>query len=115
MSESQICGTNTQTGRIAVDVGADLENRQSTPFHFVSATIVLLNFTLSNGTVVAVNQQVADNKATYDTRHLISIAFRLPSLPPNTSVTKVEFTITAHVEEVPAPITLPLSEPIHQC
>jgi hypothetical protein len=114
-SISEVCGTNTLTGRIGIRVQGNLETLQGTAFHFVSATIIVLNFTLSNGTVVLVNEHLTDNKTTFDSKHLISFLFVLPRLPPDISVTQVEFTIIALVEEVPVPITATVGLPIRQC
>jgi len=84
-------------------------------FHFISANTILANFTLSNGTVVPVNNHVADNQATYDVQHLISVQLNLPHLPPGIGIKEADFTITAYVQEVADPIVLRVSEPIQPC
>lgn len=114
-SESQSCVSSGQTEKLPLRLQFKIENRMGTPFHFVSARIVLLNFSLSNGTVVQVNQAVTDNKATFDTQHAIIVDFNMPTLPPNITVTNAAFTIGAYVQEVPAPVIFQLSEPIKPC
>ena len=115
ISEPQTCGTSHTTGKPALLMTFNLGNHMNLPFHFVSATTVLVNFTLSNGQVISVNQQVTDNTPSYDTQHSISVQFNLPNLPSGITVTQADFTLTVFVQEVSSSMYMQLSEPIHPC
>lgn len=85
-----------------------LGDNKSIPFHFVSATVVFVNYTLSDGTVVPVtNEQVVDNTPTYDTTHQISGQFKMLISPSNETMTHAWFIITSNILEVPAPVAIP--------
>lgn len=113
------CETDSTGGRHYLEF-AQLGNVQGIPFHFINATMVLINITLSNGKVVIVNQtinQEVDTAQTYGAHHQIPVGFTPPSnLPSNLSITDAEFNVTAFVQEVlPDPVILPLSIPTPTC
>lgn len=75
-------------------------------FQFLSAKIIFTNYTLANGTVVTVNQQWTDENQTFATIHTFTLLanFKVPNSGPK--IVKVEFIITAYVQEMlPQPIT----------
>ncbi len=114
------CRTDATTGERHYLEFAELGNVQGMPFHFINATIVLINYTLSNGQTITVNQtinQVVDTNQTYDTHHQISARFTPPpNLPSDLSITDAAFNVTAFVREaLPEPVILPLSMPTPAC
>lgn len=84
-------------------------NTKNIPFHLVSATVVLVNATFSDGTVISVDQRILDNNQTYDTTHRISAEFKIPSAPSNATMTQAWIAITLNVSEISIPIQLPFS------
>lgn len=116
VSQSQTCGVSKKTGGPSLLIGFNLVNNLNAPFHYVSANVILVHFTLSNRTVVSVNEQIVENEATFATQHVISVQFNLPNLPSNITVVQAEFTITAHIQEVSNPIVLSVpNAPIRPC
>lgn len=67
-----------------LDVSFDIVNANGVSFNLVGAKVVLLNYTLNNGTTLfGQNQQFSANEPTYATMHKISGHFRLAVYPSN--------------------------------
>jgi hypothetical protein len=89
-----------------LDVFFQIGNTKHIPFHFVSATVVLLNYTLTNGTVVSGrNQQFTDNAQTQDTTHVVNGHYQLLVYPSNL-MRNAWVMIMLRIGEVPDPFPL---------
>ncbi len=102
-SQIGICGYDTNHFKIS-QVTAVLQNNQSIAFHFLSANILFVNYTLANGTVVTVNEVRTDYTPAYGTSHTFNLIAHFKVLASGPKIIKIIFVITANVQEVPEPI-----------
>jgi hypothetical protein len=107
----RICGYDAHHLRF-LRVNATLQNNKNTPFHFLSAKVSMVSYTLSNGTVVPVNLEWIDNETTFSTIHMISwqAQSNMPVGGP-TPIASIEFVVTASIQEVAQQIILPVAIP----
>jgi len=96
-------------------LSAELRNNKDEPFHFVVAQILVANYTLTNGTVIASDQQQGDNFTSYGTSHSFSVDVftKIPKSGPK--ISSIEFIATVYVQEVPGAITIPFNLPNANC
>jgi len=95
-------GTN---GLKSATLLAELQSNKNESFHYLSGTITFANYTLANGTVVTVNHQWIDKNQTFDKTHTFYLEADSKISNSGTKIVQAEFIITAHVQEVPQPIT----------
>ena len=99
------CGFQTTNGLEFLSIDMFLNDTPSLPFHYTSANIVLVNYTLADGTVVIVNRQYTDNNQTFATRsHGYNFIFYPGLRKSDPKVTKVELLITANIRELGEPL-----------
>jgi hypothetical protein len=109
------CGFDKTTNLKAFILTADLQNNKAEPFHFVVAQVSVLNYTLTNGTVISSTQMIPDNVTSYGPSHTFDI--EINTILPKTGVkmTSIDFMFTIYVQEVPGPITIPYNFPNANC
>jgi hypothetical protein len=103
VQQTGFCGYDTNNLKFAQIQGV-LQNNQSLFFHFLSAKIIFVNYTLANGTVISVNETHYDNTQTNATSH--SLSFLVDSKIPKTGpkIATADFVVIANVEGVSEPI-----------
>jgi hypothetical protein len=107
-----ICGIANATGLKAfLSVSLLLENDKNLQFHFISAHITVVNYTLANGTVITSGEQEMDYSQTFGMAHTLSfpVFFKVPKSGP--TVTKTQLSILVHVSEVPELFTIQYTLP----
>jgi hypothetical protein len=110
------CGFLKSNNLKAFILSAELQNNKALPFHFVVAQISIVNYTLTNGTVIVSNEQQSDNITSYGTSHSfnnIEVDTHVPTSGPK--ITRIDFIATVYVQEVPGPITIPFNLPNANC
>jgi hypothetical protein len=109
------CGFDKTTNLKAFILTADLQNNKAEPFHFVVAQISVLNYTLTNGTVIPSTQLIPDNVTSYGTSHTFDI--EINTILPKTGVkmASIDFVFAVYVQEVPGQITIPYNFPNANC
>lgn len=108
---TSLCGFANVTGLKWLVVNAQLENHKNIAFHFLSARIMIVNYTLADGTVVSAGEVKTDNTPTFGAAHAFSINVdtKVPKSGPK--ITNIQFMITVYIQEIPEPISLPFSMP----
>jgi hypothetical protein len=98
------CGYQTTNGFKFLNVVEYFSNNRSMAFHFLSAKIVFLNYTLTNGTVVTVNRQWTDNNQTFaTTSRKFNFIYYSQVAESGPKLRSAEFIITANIQELPEP------------
>jgi hypothetical protein len=108
-STGYLCIIANDTGFKVLDMTSQLTNHRNIAFHFLSAKILVANYTLANGTVVSLNKMESDTVPTFEAVHRLSISVdtNIPKSGPK--ITNIGLTITVYIQEVSEPITLPLN------
>jgi hypothetical protein len=107
-----LCGIASGTGLKFVQVvGLVLQNDKNLQFHFMSAHITVVNYTLANGTVITSGEQEMDYSQTLGVTHTLSfpVHFKVPK--SGSTVTKTQLSILVHVSEVPDLFTVQYTLP----
>jgi hypothetical protein len=97
------CGYQTN-GFKFLSVVVYFSNDKAIAFHLLSTKVVFLNYTLTNGTVVAVNRQWIDNNQTFATAsHKFNFVYYSQVAESGPKLRSAEFMITANIQELTEP------------
>jgi len=97
------CGYQTN-GFKFLSVVVYFNNDKTIAFHLLSAKVVFLNYTLTNGTVVVVNRQWIDNNQTFaPASHKFNFVYYSQVAESGPKLRSAEFMITANIQELTEP------------
>lgn len=109
------CGFDNTNNLRAFILTADLRNNKAIPFHFVVAQVSVVNYTLTNGTVISSTQQIPDNVTSYGPSHTFYLEVNTILPKTGTKMASIDFLFTVYVQEVRGPIMIPYDFPNANC
>jgi hypothetical protein len=108
-----LCVHEAANGLSFLTLSEYLSNDRNMPFHVVSEKIVLLNYTLTNGTVVTVNRQWVDYNQSFSTiSHIFTLKYNLQQPESASMIRNVEFTVAANIRELGEPYVQEVTVPV---